>query len=175
MENKKKGIYLVLAAMLIVGILRSTVLAREQPQNVVSTSDIGLVLGSINLVEYERAINSGISFYVAPGLGFVRINSSRANIFGAMAGIKKYFGGTALHGLWFGGYGGFFRATVSLRAWDVTVSDSLNIFAGGANIGYKYFITDRFTIEARLGAMFLTSDELRGFGLTSGVNVGYAF
>ncbi|KKM95126.1 hypothetical protein LCGC14_1191410, partial [marine sediment metagenome] len=49
------------------------------------------------------------------------------------------------------------------------------IFVGGANAGYKYFITDRFTVEGRLGAMFFTSDELRGFGLTNGVNVGYAF
>ncbi len=172
---KKKGICLVLAMMLILGVVGSTALAGNRPQNVVSTSDIGLVLGSINLVEYERAINSGISFYVAPGLGFVRINSLRANIFGAMAGIKKYFGGTALGGLWFGGYGGFFRTTVSLKIFGVTFSDSLNIFVGGTNVGYKYFITDRFTIEGRLGAMFFTSDELRGFGLTNGVNVGYAF
>jgi len=171
---RKRVVLVVLAGVLILGLAGSSVLA-QRPQSVVSTSDIGLVLGSINLVEYERAINSGISFYVAPGLGFVRINSLGTNIFGAMAGIKKYFGGAALDGLWFGGYGGFFRATVSLRILGVTVSDSLNIFAGGANAGYKYFITDRFTLEGRLGVMFFTSRDLGGFGPTSGVNVGYAF
>jgi len=29
-----------------------------------------------------------------------------------------------------------------------------NVFAGGVNGGYKYFITDRFTIEGRLGEAY---------------------
>lgn len=167
MKRLNRKFLVAVAGILILGLAGSVVLAQERPQSVVSTSDMGLVLGSINMVEYERAIGAGMSFYVAAGIGWGDIFGAAMSIFSVTSGIKKYLRDTAPEGFWFGGFAGFFSA----RVW----GESASGFAGGGNVGYKSFITDRLTIEGRLGGMFLTSSELRFFGPAAGVNVGYAF
>ncbi len=163
---KKKGICLVLVMMLILGMVGSTALAGQRAGSVVSTNVFQLFQGGINL-QYERVLNPGMSFYAAPSVSF----GGGAIGFGATAGIKKYLSPTAPEGFWFGGFGNF--AYVSGLGIPVT------FFGGGANVGYKYFLTDRFTLEGSIGLAYeyLTLGPFGGggaFGVTYGVNVGFA-
>ena len=155
---KKKGICLVLVMMLILGMAGSTALAGQRPGTVIST-DVRMDLNRLVNVEYERAISSALSLYAAPymglGLGF--------SVMGARAGGKYYLQGTAPEGLWVGGFGAF--EYISIFGF----SDTL--FGAGANAGYKYFITDRFTVEGNAGVAYWVGF---GFGLTWGINVGMA-
>ncbi len=164
---KKKGICLVLAMMLILGMVGSTALAGNRPGSVVSTEVLQLFQGGINL-QYERVLNPGMSFYAAPTVSF----GGGVTGLGATAGIKKYFKPTAPEGFWFGGFGNF--GYISGFGMSVTV------FGGGANAGYKYFLTDKFTIEGSAGMAYtyISAGPFGGvgaFGTTYGVNVGYAF
>ena len=164
---KKKGIYLVLAMMLILGMVGSTALAANRPGSVISTNVPQLFQGGINL-QYERVLSPGMSFYVSPAIALTTGGTG----FGATAGIKKYITPTAPEGLWLGGFGNF--AYVSALGISVTV------FGGGANVGYKYFLTDRFTLEGSIGLAYeyLSLGIFGGagaFGMTYSANVGYAF
>ncbi len=163
---KKKGICVILVMMLVLGMVGSTALAGNRPQSVVSTSVIQLFQGGINL-QYERVLNPGMSFYATPSVSL----GGGAIGFGATVGIKKYFGPTAPEGFWFGGFGNF--------AYVSALGISATVFGGGANVGYKYFITDRFTLEGSIGAAYeyLSLGVLGGaggFGVIYAVNVGYA-
>ena len=163
---KKKGICLVLVMMLILGMVGSTALAGNRPQSVVSTSVIQLFQGGINL-QYERVLNPGMSFYAAPSIAL----GGGAIGFGVTAGIKKYLSPTAPEGFWLGGFGNF--------AYASALGISATVFGGGANVGYKYFITDRFTLEGSIGAAYEylslgVFGGAGGFGVMYAVNVGYA-
>ena len=163
---KKKGICLALAMMLILGMVGSTALAGNRPGSVVSTNVFQLFQGGINL-QYERVLNPGMSFYAAPSVSF----GGGAVGFGATVGIKKYLSPTAPEGLWFGGFGSF--------AYVSALGISATVFGGGANIGYKYFLTDRFTLEGSIGAAYeyLSLGVFGGggaFGVTYAVNAGFA-
>ena len=169
---KKKGICLVLVMMLILGMAGSTVLAEQRPGSVISTNPLGLLLGVIN-VEYEKVLNPGMSFYVAP---IVAIWGG-VTVLGGRAGVKKYFGPTAPEGFWFGGFGNFAYVSAGTTV-------SATSFGGGANVGYKYFFTDNFSLEASLGLAFIyMSMSVSGYGYGAGatlapagsIGVGYAF
>ena len=166
-KMKKKGICLVLAMMLILGVVGSTALAANRPASVVSTEVIALVQGGINL-EYEKVLNPGMSLYAAPTVS----SGGGVTGLGVVAGIKKYFKPTAPEGFWLGGFGNF--------GYIFGFGISVTVFGGGANVGYKYFLTDRFTLEGSVGLAYeyLSLGILGGagvFGTTYGVNIGYAF
>jgi len=152
------GICLVLVMMLILGMVGSTALAGQRPGSIIST-DVRMDFNRLINVEYEKVISSKLGLYAAPymglGLGFTSM--------GATAGGKYYLQGTAPEGLWIGGFG--FVEYVSILGFSVTV------FGGGANAGYKYFITDRFTVEGNAGLAYVV-----GFGFTTvyGINIGIA-
>jgi len=169
---KKKGICLVLAMMLILGVVGTTALAKNRPGSVVSTNVIGLAQGVINL-EYEKVLNPGMSLYVSPRL----LIGGGLTGFGMIAGIKKYLNSTAPEGLWFGGHGNFAYVSAGTIV-------SATGFGGGANAGYKYFLTDNFIIEGSLGLAYIyMSASVLGytyaaggtFGVTGSIGVGYAF
>jgi len=151
---KKKGICLVLAVMLVLGIFGGAALAQQRPGSVISTEVFDDLKGFIN-VEYEKVISSVLSLYAAPWVGLGLGSTSM----GAMAGGKYYLQGTAPEGLWIGGFGTF------------SYSSSSTSFGGGANAGYKYFITDRFTVEGKASLAYVVGG---GFGLELGVNIGVA-
>lgn len=153
---KKKGICLVLVMMLILGMVGSTALAAQRAGTVIST-EIRSDLNKIVNVELERRINDSLSLYVAPytGLGL------GISLVGARAGGKYYLQGSAPEGLWIGGFGVVDYASL---LWF-----SETTFGGGANAGYKYFITDRLTLEGNAGFVYVVGP---GFELTWGVNVG---
>jgi len=156
---KKKGISLVLVMMLILGMAGSTVLAEQRPGSVIST-DIRMDFNRLINVDYEKVISSTLSLYAAPyfGLGL------GLTLMGARAGGKYYLQGTAPEGLWIGGFG-------LVEYWSLFGLVSGIDFGGGANAGYKYFITDMFTVEGNAGVAYWVG---YGFGLTWGVNVGMA-
>jgi hypothetical protein len=155
---KKKGICLVLAMMLILGMVGSTALAGNRPGSVISTEVFSDLDRFIN-VEYEKVLNPGMSLYAVPyfgvGLGFTDM--------GVVAGIKKYLKPTAPEGLWIGGFGAFNYFSI----WGF----SGTIFSAGANAGYKYFITDKFTIEGSAGLAYIVG---LGFTTVYGINIGMA-
>ena len=165
MKSRRKGICLVLVMMLILGMAGSTALAGERPGSVISTEVFDDLNGFIN-VEYEKVISSGLSLYAAPmiglGLGYTQV--------GATAGAKYYLQGTAPEGLWIGGFGLFTYASI--------LGFSVTGFGGGANVGYKYFITDRFTVEGKVGLAYVYARigpfGAGAFGTYYGVNVGMA-
>lgn len=167
MKGKRKRICLMLVVVLMLGAWGSIALAQERPGNVVSTNVVSLIQGAINL-QYERVLNPGMSFYVTPSLGF----GGGATAFGATAGIKKYFQPTAPEGFWFGGFGSFTYVS--------TLGISVTGFGGGANVGYKYFLTDKFTIEGSIGLAYVYMSMgpfggAGGFGTALGASIGYAF
>ena len=155
---KRKGVCLVLVMMLMLGVVGSTAVAANRPGSVVST-DVRMDLDKFINLEYEKVMSSRLSLYVKPfiglGLGFTDM--------GAMAGAKYYLQGTAPEGLWIGGFG--FVEYCSLIGFSETV------FGGAANAGYKYFITDKFTVESNAGLINVSGG---GFQLTWGINVGMA-
>ena len=155
---KKKGICLVLVMMLILGMVGSTALGGQRAGSVIST-DVRMDLNQFVNLEYEKVISSNLSLYVKPfiglGLGFTDM--------GAMAGAKYYLQGTAPEGLWVGGFGLFEYWSI----WGL----SGTAFGGAANAGYKYFITDKFTVEGNAGLAYVSGG---GFNLVWGINVGMA-
>ena len=172
MKSKRKGICLGFAMMLIVGMVGSTALAEERPATVVSTNALSVLGGVIN-VQYERVLSPGMSFYASPRL---LIGGGLTGL-GMIAGIKKYLNPTAPEGLWFGGHGDF--AYVSAG----TIASGTGL-GGGADVGYKYFLTENFTIEGSLGLAYMyMSVSVLGyswgaggtFGVTGSIGVGYAF
>ena len=163
---KKKGIYLVLVMMLILGILGSTTLAQESVFN----GGLSLLLpgdGTIMYLDggYERVLNSGLALHGEAGLGL----QSGATILRGLLGVKKYLNPTAPEGLWVGGFG-------SLNYWSDTIpgwSWSGTFFGFGAQGGYKRFFGPNLSVEpfARVG--FYTGGV--GLALIFGAGVGYAF
>ena len=123
------------------------------------STEIRRDFNSLINVEYEKVISPGLSLYAAPymglGLGYTSM--------GAIAGGKYYLQSTAPEGLWIGGFG--FVEYVSIFGFSVTA------YGGGANAGYKYFITDKFTVEGNAGLVYVVG---AGFDLIWGVNVGVA-
>jgi hypothetical protein len=169
---KKKWISLALIIMLILGMAGSTAVAEERPANVVSTNVLSLLEGVIN-VEYEKVFNPGMSLYASPR---VLIGGALTG-FGMIVGIKKYLNPTAPEGLWFGGHGNFAYVSAGTIV-------SATGFGGGANAGYKYFLTDNFIIEGSLGLAYIymsasvsgyTYAAGRTFGVTGRIGIGYAF
>ena len=155
---KKKGICLVLVMMLMLGTVGSTALAGQRAGTVIST-DIRMDLNRLVNVELERTMSDTLSLYAAPymglGLGFT--------LMGATAGGKYYLQGNAPEGLWIGGFG--FIEYVSIFGISATA------FGGGANAGYKYFITDKITIEGNAGLAYVVG---LGFSSVWGINAGFA-
>ncbi len=168
---KKKGICLVLAMMLILGIVGSTALAANRPQSVFSG---GLSMwwwpgaGSINHLDvgYERALNSDLAFHGKGSLGLV---SGATNLEGLL-GIKKYLGSTAPEGLWIGGFGSISYWSIPV-GWLGTITGS--IFGFGAEGGYRYFFTPNLSVEPFAQVGYYTLGL--GFAFTFGANVGYSF
>ena len=154
---RKKVICLVLVMMLMLGIMGSTALAAgHRPGSVISTEVFDDLQRFIN-VEYERVISSNMSLYTVPYLGL----GLGLTAMGAQAGGKYYLQGTAPEGLWIGALGEILYMSVP--------GASAIVFTVGANVGYKYFITDMFTVEARGGLEYAF-----GLGLlpSFGINVG---
>ena len=153
---RKKVICLVLVMMLILGTMGSTALASgHRPKSVIST-DIWYDINRVINLEYERSVNRAMSLYVAPFVAPVGIT-----ILGTKVGTKIYFLGTAPEGLSVGALGEILYKSVP--------GAPETVFTVGANIGYKYFITDMFTVEARGGLEYAF-----GLGLlpSLGINVG---
>ena len=155
---KKKGICLVLAMMLILGVVGSTALAANRPGSVIST-DLRMDFDRLINVQYEKALSPTLSLYAAPFMGL----GLGLTLVGAFAGGKYYLQGTAPEGLWVGGFGLIEYASI------FGFSDTA--FGGGANAGYKYFITDKFTVEGNAGLVYVVG---AGFDLIWGVNLGIA-
>ena len=168
---KKKGICLVLAMMLIVGMVGSTALAANRPQSVFSG---GLSMwywpgeGSITSIDvgYEKTLNAGFALHGKGSLGL----ESGVTILGGLVGVKKYLGPTAPEGLWIGCFASISNWSVPL-GWGLTISE--NLFGFGAEGGYRYFFTPNFSIEPFAQAGYYTGGV--GFAFTFGANVGYSF
>ncbi len=123
----------------MLGIMGSTALASgHRPKSVISTNVVFDIYRIIN-VQYERVISSNMSLYAVPylGLGF------GVTATGAQVGGNYYFLGTAPEGLSVGALGEILYKSVP--------GAPETVFTVGANIGYKYFITDMFTVEGRGG------------------------
>ena len=168
---KKKGICLVLAMMLILGMVGSTALAGQRAGSVVSG---GLSMwywpgaGSVTSIDvgYEKVLNSGVALHGKGSLGLV----SGATNLGGLVGVKKYLGPAAPEGLWIGGFGSISYWSIPL-GWLGTITG--NIFGFGAEAGYRYSFTPNLSIEPFAQAGYYTAGV--GFAFTFGANLGYAF
>lgn len=168
---KKKGICLVLAVMLVLGIFGGAALAQQRPESVTGA---GLSMwflpgaGSITYLDadYERAFNADFSFHGKVSLGL----QSGVTIIRGLLGIKKYLNSTGPEGLWIGGYG-------SLDYWSFTIpgwySWSGTFFGFGAEGGYRHFFTPNLSIEPFAQVGYYTGGL--GVAFTLGANVGYTF
>jgi len=163
---KRKGIYLALVTMLILGIVGSTALAQESS----FSGGLSLLLpgdGTIMYLDggYERVLNSGLALHGEAGLGL----QSGVTIIRGLLGVKKYLNPTAPEGLWVGGFGSldYWSDTIPGGSWSGTFSGF------GAEGGYKHFFTPQLSVEpfARVG--FYTGGM--GLALILGAGVGYAF
>ncbi len=167
---KKKGICLVLVMMLILGVVGSTALAGNRPQNIFSG---GLSMwywpgeGSITYIDlgYEKALNAGFALHGKGSLGL----ESGVTILGGLVGVKKYLGPTAPEGLWIGGF-------ASVSDFSAPLGEGLrisaNVFGFGAEAGYRYSFTPNLSVEPFARAGYYTSGV--GFALSLGASIGYA-
>ncbi len=170
-EMKKKGICLVLAMMLILGVVGSTGLAANRPQSVFSG---GLSVwywpgeGSITSIDigYEKTLNAGFALHGKGSLGL----ESGVTILGGLVGVKKYLGPTAPEGLWIGGFASMTDFSAPLGGG---LRISANVFGFGAEGGYRYFFTPNLSVEPFAQAGYYTAEV--GFAFTLGVNLGYTF
>lgn len=168
---KKKGICLVLAMMLILGVVGSTGLAANRPQSVFSG---GLSVwywpgeGSITSIDvgYEKTLNAGLALHGKGSLGL----ESGVTILGGLVGVKKYLGSTAPEGLWIGCFASLSNWSVPL-GWGLMISE--NLFGFGAEGGYRYFFTPNLSVEPFAQAGYYTGGV--GFAFTFGANAGYSF
>jgi len=168
---KKKGICLILAVMLVLGILGGAALAQGRPQSVFSAGlSIWYWPGEVSVtsidVGYEKALSSGLALHGKGSLGL----RSGVTILSGLVGIKKYLEPTAPKGLWIGGF-------ASLSNWSAPVGGGLmisqNVFGFGAEGGYRYFFTPNLSVEPFAQAGYYTAGV--GFAFTFGANVGYSF
>ncbi len=165
MSRLRRKVLLAIVGILILGLAGNSAVAQERPQNVVSINVRQLVRGSIHL-QYERVINPGMSLYVTPILAL-----GRDPVFGVSAGIKKYVRDTAPEASWYGASG-----TLGIGR---VMGISAISFGAGAFAGYKYFITDRFTIEVIAGLEYSVAMaggiSVGDLNVGSTIYIGYAF
>ena len=172
---KRKGICLLLAMMLILGVVGSTALAKNRLQSVFSG---GLSMwfipgvGSITYLDadYERAFNTDFNFHGKASLGL----ESGVTIIRGLLGIKKYLSSTSPEGLWIGGYGSLDYWSIAIPRWD-RWSDrwSGTFFGFGVEGGYRYFFTPNLSVEPFAQVGYYTAGV--GFAFAFGANVGYSF
>jgi len=186
--EKKRKVGLVKAGIILAGVslmvgVGSVLFAQEPPpkvQNVVSIDALGLAMG-VNVIEYERVVRSDMSLS-----GQVRFLSQededwKVSGFGLFLGIKKYFKKMAPEKFWWGPSIGF----ISVSATDKSTGEegSGTVFSGLLNIGYKWLLGERFTIEpsagiaSYLGSIKAGEEEYMagGLGISLGLTIGYAF
>lgn len=166
---KKKGICLVLAIMLILGVVGSTGLAANRPQSVFS-GGFSMLLPEGETITYfgagyERTLGSGLTVHGEVSRG----SESIVTTYRGLLGIRKYLKPTAPEGLWIGGF-------ASMDYWSIIFLglklDSGTFFGFGAEAGYKYFFTPNLSVEPFARAAYYTGD--RGFVLSLGASIGYA-
>lgn len=166
---KKKGICLILAIMLILGMAGSTVLAEQRPGSVFSGSFSMLLPGGGSITyfgaDYERTLSSGLTVHGEASL------SSETLVTGlrGLLGIKKYLKPTAPEGLWIGGFASMDYWSMSFLGIKIA---SGTFFGFGAEAGYKYFFTPNLSVEPFVRVGYYTGD--RGFALSLGAGIGYA-
>lgn len=186
MKGKIKGIWLVLAVVLISGTWGSTAVAEERPKRVVSVTGTGLVQlyeekpklgtavfqGGLGL-EYEKVTSPSSGYYVAPAITFSRkMLGVRATV-----GLKNYFKPTAPQGLWWGVYGifGVGADWGTEEDWGALVS----IVGAGVNMSYKYLLGENLTVEWSSGAIYLNRSgkhiDVGGLGPTVAIKLGWTF
>lgn len=140
----------------------------ERPKNVISVDLLALTQEMIN-AQYERAFKPNVSWIL--GVSFP--SSGEATDWGGTVGIRKYIKSTAPEGFWFGGSGGI--ATISVS------EGSTRGFILVGSLGYKLILGERFTVEPYLGTGYMISstdgdeDEVGGFNVLYGLNIGYVF
>ena len=163
---KGKGVCLILAMMLVLGMMGTTALATNRLPNIFSGGfSMRYWPGSDSItsieIDYERALNTGLSLHAK---GRLALLSGVTNL-GALVGVKKYLEATAPEGLWIGAFGTFSHFSGS--------GDYETTFGGGAEAGYRYFFSPIISIEPYAQLGYYTAAV--GFAFTFGANLGYSF
>jgi hypothetical protein len=159
--------------------------AEEGPLNTITTAPFALLGGTVSL-EYERAVHSAVSFYVAPtfifGNGIKKSDYSQSGG-GIGIGVRTFVTGRAPRGLWLAP--DLALSYLSLTGSDVVVTGSavsLGALLGGTHMGGAFvfswgigaaYVATNATGVSTSGASVKVSES--GPGLLARLSMGAAF
>jgi len=164
--------------------------------NAITIGPLGPLLGSFS-VEYERALSSSVSFFIAPSVSFTSLATAATGSgvstfgFGATAGVRVFplspGAGRAPEGFWLGPELQGEYASQWLTSLGATgpSGQTLTGVSAGAQLGYTFLISKAFVISfgggIGVGLVNLTSSGMTlsmvGFSTRHLLrfSLGYAF
>ena len=158
------------------------------PQNAVKLNPLSLVFATGN-VAYERAIGERTSIQLGGYYGSFGLSDVKYTGFGITPEMRFYFAGNkqALNGVYVGPFVRYQSFTLKDKSTDDKAS--FTSIGGGAVIGWEKTWNSGFVLDLFVGPSFNSgkfkdeSDEeefeikggINGFGLRTGITLGFAF
>jgi len=176
---------LLLVAMLAVSV---GAFAQDGQKNVVKINPLSLILATGN-ISYERQVADNQTFQIGGFYSGFSLSDLKYTGFGITPEYRWYFG--AAKQAFNGGYVAPFVRYQSFSIKDKETNDkaSFNSIGGGATVGYEKKFKSGFVLDVFAGPSYNSvsfknksqEDEfdikggLKGFGIRSGVTLGFAF
>jgi hypothetical protein len=180
---KKITFGILLLALTVAGYSQET-----GRSNAIKLNPLSLVFATGN-VAYERAIGSSSSIQLGAFYSGFKLSGLKYSGFGVTPEFRYYFGGAkeALNGVYVGPFVRYQK--FDLEETDANNKTTLSTIGGGATIGWEKtwnsgFVLDIFAGPAYNNAKFKNdADEeefdvsggVSGFGVRTGITIGFAF
>lgn len=164
--------------------------AQETPQNAVKMNPLSLIFTTGN-VSYERAIAANQTFQIGIFYSGMSISSIKYSGLGITPEYRFYFAGRkeAMNGVYVAPFGRYQNFNITDK--DTKDKASFSSFGGGALLGWEKtwgsgFVLDLFVgpsfnsgkIKVKDGSeegQFDISGNIDGFGIRTGITLGFAF
>ncbi len=159
-------------------------------QNAIKLNPLSLIFATGN-VAYERAIGPQSSIQLGVFYSGVGISGLRYSGLGVTPEFRYYFAGNrqALNGVYVGPFVRYQNFTIKVKDSNPEESASYSSFGGGAVIGWEKTYGSGFVLDIFVGpqynsgkikeksgnSTFDISGGIDGFGLRTGITLGFAF
>ena len=176
----------LLAATLVVAA--TALKAQEGPQNAIKLNPLSLIFATGN-VAYERAVSENSSIQLGVFYSGVGISGLKYTGLGVTPEYRIYFAGNrqALNGVYVGPFVRYQSFTIKEK--DGPDEAKFTSFGGGAVIGWEKTWASNFVLDIFVGPAynkgkikektgqdeFNVAGSIDGFGLRTGITLGFAF
>ena len=176
----------LLAATLLVAA--TALKAQEGPQNAIKLNPLSLIFATGN-VAYERAVSPNTSVQLGVFYSGVGISGLKYTGLGVTPEFRIYFAGNkqALNGVYVGPFVRYQSFTIKEK--DGPDEAKFSSFGGGAVIGWEKTWSSNFVLDIFVGPAynkgkiteksgtdeFNVASSIDGFGLRTGITLGFAF